>query len=111
MYACGLSPFNSHLNLGADHPTIQLLFVREQLNRPHRAMAQPDEYEMDRQQLDVRPPTRSSAATDITPQIEQDEEVEQVQVRVRNLEVGRTLRRGLEARQVSTTTRLVRGAN
>ena len=73
--------------------------------------SQPDEYEMDRQQLDVRPPTRSSAATYFMPQIEQDEQDEQAQFRVRNLEVGRTLRRGLEARQVSTTTRLVCGAN
>lgn len=74
-------------------------------------MHQPDEYEMDQRQLDVRPPTRSSASTDFMPQIEQEEDVEQVQFRVRNLAVERTLKRGLEARQVSTTTRLVCGAN
>ena len=77
-------------------------------------MPQPDEYEPDKYEMDRRPPTRSSAATDFADfmhQIEQDEQVEQVQFRVRNLEVGRTLRRGLEARQVSTTTRLVCGAN
>lgn len=34
-------------------------------------------------------------------------EIEKVQFQVHDLEVERTLKRGLEARQVSTTTRLV----
>ena len=62
-------------------------------------MYRPDSLEMDRRQSSVGPPTGSS--TNSMP------EIEKVQIHVNDLEVERTLKRGLEARQVSTTTRLV----
>ena len=85
-----------HLNFGTVQPTSWLIFVRKRLNRSRRAMYQPHTYEMDRRQPSVRLPAMSS--TDLMPQIDF------VQPQVHDLEVEKTFKRWLEARQVSTTT-------
>jgi len=61
-------------------------------------MDHPDIYEMDRRLLSMRPPTGSSTATISVPQ------TEKVYIQVKGLENEETLKRGLGARQVSTTT-------
>jgi len=58
-------------------------------------MYQPDNYEMDHRQPSVRPPMSSSSQT------------EKVQFQVHDLVVEKTLKRGLEARQVSMTTHII----
>lgn len=100
-----LTPFDPSQLISTSCLQIDFWFhpCKTRLGRPCPAMSQPDQYERGRRPPLPPlppPPTRSSAVANPMPQ------TQNVQIQVGNLGAEKTLKRGLEARQVSITPRL-----